>query len=261
MTSTTGPRTLAELTPDERSQRFAQLQTRMPEVWQAMRLNEQGESVVVVPSVTLDRVGEYSGSLMQAYEERFLFLLLLLREPRLRMVYVTSTPIAPSIIEYYLALLPAVIPSHARARLSLVAVQDGSPRPLTAKLLERPRLVEHIRSLIPDRRRSHLIPYNTTPLERDLALALGIPMYGADPDLFHLGTKSGCRRIFAEEGVRHPIGFEDLHGVDEVVDGLARLRAASAGADEALVKLNEGVSGEGNALVDLGGLPPPGSGE
>lgn len=259
MTSTTGPRTLAELTPDERSQRFAQLQTRMPEVWQAMRLNEQGESVVVVPSVTLDRVGEYSGSLMQAYEERFLFLLLLLREPRLRMVYVTSTPIAPSIIEYYLALLPAVIPSHARARLSLVAVQDGSPRPLTAKLLERPRLVEHIRSLIPDRRRSHLIPYNTTPLERDLALALGIPMYGADPDLFRLGTKSGCRRIFAEEGVRHPIGFEDLHGVDEVVDALARLRAASAGADEALVKLNEGVSGEGNALVDLGGLPPPGS--
>ncbi|HKO85218.1 MAG TPA: hypothetical protein VJ140_11815, partial [Actinomycetota bacterium] len=75
MTSTTGPRTLAELTPDERSQRFAQLQTRMPKVWQAMRLNEQGESVVVVPSVTVDRVGQGSGSLAQAYEERFLFLL------------------------------------------------------------------------------------------------------------------------------------------------------------------------------------------
>jgi PGM1 C-terminal domain len=259
VTSTTGPRTLAELAPDERAQRFARLQTRMPEVWRAMGLNEHGESVVVVPSVTIDRVGEGSGSLMQAYEERFLFLLLLLQEPRLRMVYVTSTPIAPSIIEYYLALLPAVIPSHARARLSLVAVQDGSPRPLTAKLLERPRLVEHIRSLIPDRRRSHLIPYNTTPLERDLALALGIPMYGADPQLFHLGTKSGCRRIFAEEGVRHPIGFEDLHGFDEVVEALARLRAASTGADEALVKLNEGVSGGGNALVDLRGLPPSGS--
>lgn len=121
-----------------------------------------------------------------------------------------------------------------------------------------PRLIEHIRSLIPDRRRSHLIPYNTTPLERDLALALGIPMYGADPQLFHLGTKSGCRRIFAE-GVRHPIGFEDLHGFDEVVDALARLRAAGTGADEALVKLNEGVSGGGNALVDLRGLPPSGS--
>ena len=224
-----------------------------------MRLNEEGESVVVVPSVTIDRVDERSGSLAQAYEERLLFLLLLLRQPRLRMVYVTSMPIAPSIVEYYLALLPGVIPSHARARLSLVAVQDGSPQPLTAKLLERPRLVKDIRSLIPDRRRSHLVPYNTTPLERDLALALGIPMYGADPELFHLGTKSGCRRIFAEEGVRHPLGFEDLHGFDEVVDALARLRAASVGVGEALVKLNEGVSGGGNALVDLRGLPPPGS--
>ena len=59
----------------------------------------------------------------QAMEERFLFLLMLLRQPRLRMVYVTSMPIAPEIIEYYLALLPGVIPSHARSRLSLVAVQ------------------------------------------------------------------------------------------------------------------------------------------
>jgi hypothetical protein len=255
----TGPPTLAELDPGERDRRFARLQTRMPEVWRAMRLNQEGESVVVVPSVTVDRVSQGSGSLTQAYEERFLFLLLLLRQPRLRMVYVTSTPIAPSIVEYYLALLPGIIPSHARARLSLIAVEDGSPRPLTAKLLERPRVIERIRSLIPDRRRSHLVPYNTTPLERDLALALGIPMYGADPRLFHLGTKTGCRRLFAEEGVRHPAGFEDLRSLEEVVDALARLRAASPRADRALVKLNEGVSGGGNALVDLGGLPPPGS--
>ncbi|MGH3100039.1 MAG: peptide ligase PGM1-related protein, partial [Thermoleophilia bacterium] len=248
----TRPPTLAEFDPGERERRFAALQARMPEVWGAMRLNQEGESVVVVPSVTVDRVEQGSGSLTQAYEERFLFLLLLLRQPRLRMVYVTSTPIAPQIVEYYLALLPGVIPSHARARLSLVAVQDGSPRPLTEKLLERPRVVEQIRSLIPDRRRSHLVPYNTTPLERDLALALGIPMYGADPRLFPLGTKSGCRRIFAEEGVRHPAGFEDLHSFEEVVGALARLRAASPGSGQALVKLNEGVSGGGNALVDLG---------
>ncbi|HEV2919343.1 MAG TPA: hypothetical protein VG673_08895, partial [Actinomycetota bacterium] len=236
MTSATRPLTLAELDPGERERRFARLQTQMPEVWRAMRLNQEGESVVVVPSVTVDRVGQRSGSLTQAYEERFLFLLLLLRQPRLRIVYVTSTPIAPQIIEYYLALLPGIIPSHARARLSLVAVQDGSPRPLTEKILERPRVVEQIRSLIPDRRRSHLVPYNTTPLERDLALALGIPLNGADPRLFHLGTKSGCRRIFAEEGVRHPAGFEDLHSLEEVVDALARLRAASPTAGQALVK-------------------------
>jgi hypothetical protein len=54
-----------------------------------MRRDEEGESVVI-PSVSLDGIGELSGSLLQAYEERFLVLLLLLRQPRVRMIYVTS---------------------------------------------------------------------------------------------------------------------------------------------------------------------------
>ena len=194
----------------------------------------------------------------QAYEERFLFLLLLLREPRLRMVYVTSTPIAPTIVEYYLALLPGVIPSHARARLTLVSIGDGTARPLSEKLLERPRLLRRIAALIPDPSLSHLIPYNTTELERDIAVALGIPMYGADPRLVHLGTKTGCRRLFAEEGVRHPLGHEDMHTLDDVADAVISMRRQRPAMADVIVKLNEGVSGQGNALVDLRGLPESG---
>ena len=247
---------LSDLDDEQRYQRFDRLQRNMPRVWDAMRLNLENESVVVIPSVTLDRLGERAGRMTQAYEERFLFLLLLLREPRLRMVYVTSTPIAPTIVEYYLALLPGVIPSHAHARLTLVSVGDGTPRPLSQKLLERPRLLRRIAALIPDRSLCHLIPYNTTELERDIAVALGIPMYGADPRLVHLGTKTGCRRLFAEEGVRHPLGHEDLHdprrgrrrrGVDA--------RSNGSTVSDVIVKLNEGVSGQGNALVDLRGAP------
>jgi hypothetical protein len=252
---------LSALDEEQRYERFDRLQERMPTVWNSMRLNEMGESVVVIPSVTLDRVGERSGSMSQAFEERFLFLLLLLRQPRLRMVYVTSMPVAPAIVEYYLALLPGVIPSHARARLSLISVNDSSPRPLSEKLLERPRLLRQIAGLIPDRSRSHLIPYNTTETERDVALALGIPMYGADPRLFELGTKTGCRRLFAEEGVRHPIGIEDLHTFDELVDATVWLRKERPTVTEVIVKLNEGVSGEGNALVDLRNLPAVGTAE
>ena len=88
------PRTLADLDEDERYARFDRLQRGMAPAWDAMRLNQAGESVVVVPSVTVDRVGASSGSMTQAYEERFLFLLLLLRQPRLRMVYVTSMPVS-----------------------------------------------------------------------------------------------------------------------------------------------------------------------
>lgn len=103
------------------------------------------------------------------------------------------------------------------------------------------------------------MPYNTTPLERDLALRLGIPMYGADPKFFPLGSKSGGRRLFAEEGVPHPLGVEGLATVADLLEALAGMRAQRPGLAAAIVKLNEGVSGTGNAAVDLAGLPAPGA--
>lgn len=243
---------------DDRQDRFETLQRKLVPLWQSIRaMNQDEQTIVVVPSLTIDKAGE-SGSELQAYEERFLFLLLLLRQPRARMVYVTSQMILPSIIDYYLDLLPGVIPSHARARLFLPSPLDGSPRPLSQKLLERPRLLQRIRGLIPDPDRAHLIPYNTTELERDLAVALGIPMYGADPRYFPLGTKSGCRRLFAEEGIRHPVGSEDLGSVADVIRALIRMRAEKPGVQQAMVKLNEGVAGEGNAVVELADLPQQG---
>jgi hypothetical protein len=250
---------LADVDEQGRYERFDRLQTGMPAVWDAMRLNHEGESVVVLPSVTVDRVAERGGTMTQAYEERFLFLLLLLRQPRLRMVYITSLPIAPAIVEYYLALLPGVIPSHARARLTFVSVDDATPRPLSEKLLDRPRLLRRIAAMVPDRSRSHLVPYNTTALERDVALSLGIPMYGADPRLVHWGTKSGCRRLFAEVGVPHPMGVENVHTLDDVAAAIVSMRAARPTMVAAIVKLDEGVSGAGNARVDLQGLAAPGS--
>jgi hypothetical protein len=251
--------TLSDLDEEDRSERFAALQGRMASVWAGMRSDLEDESVVVIPSVSLDKAEPGSGSLAQAFEERFLFLLLLLRQPRLQMIYVTSMPIQPRIIEYYLALLPGVIPSHALARLSLVSVGDSSSRPLSEKLLARPRLLGQIAALIPDRSRSHLLPYNTTTLERDLALTLGIPMYGADPRLYDLGGKSGCRRLFAEEGVRHPLGAEDLHTLEDVADAVLGMMGTRPTLEQVIVKTNQGVSGAGNALVDLTGvadLPP-----
>src|SRR5438105_4605064 len=81
---------------------------------------------------------------------------------------------------------------------------------------------------------------------------------GADPKFFPLGSKSGCRRLVAEEGGPHPLGREGLKSVDEVASAIALLRSRKPGIRAVIVKLNEGVSGEGNASVDLENLPPPG---
>src|SRR5438128_7503545 len=236
---------------------FDQLQKKLVPLWKSIeRFNQDPQTIVVVPSMSIDAIG--SGAVMQAYEERFLFLLLLLRQPRARLIYVTSRTILPSIIDYYLSLLPGVIPSHARQRLFLPSPMDGSVRPLSDKLLERPRLIERIRSLIPVPDRAHLVPFNATNREKELALRLGIPMYGADPKFFPLGTKSGCRKIFMEENVPHPLGHENLASKDEVIEAISQMRARKPSIKHVLIKLNEGVSGEGNTLIDLTGLPPSG---
>jgi hypothetical protein len=246
------------LSEAEAASRFEGLQRKLVPLWQSIReLNQDEQTIVVIPSQSLEF--ECKGAEMQAYEERFLFLLLLLRQPRARMVYVTSQTILPTTIDYYLGLLPGVIASHARRRLFTVAPEDRSLRPLSVKLLERPQLLERIRALILDPDRAHMVAYNVTPLERDLSLRLGIPLFGADPRFFPLGTKTGCRRLFAEVGVAQPIGREDLWSIDAVAAALADLRKMKPSIAKVMVKLNEAVSGEGNAVVDLESLPAPGA--
>ena len=238
--------------------RFDELQKKLVPLWRSIEsLNQDEQTIVVVPSMSIDMVA--TGSEFQAYEERFLFLLLLLRQPRARLIYVTSQTILPSVIDYYLDLLPNVIPSHARQRLFLVSPLDASLTSLSEKLLARPKLLEKIRSLIIDRDRAHLVTYNTTDLEKELALRLDIPMYGADPKFFYLGTKSGCRQIFGEEGVNFPLGFEGISSKEDVIESICRMREMKPTLRQVMVKLNEGVSGEGNAVIDLTGLEEPGA--
>ena len=242
--------------PDSQTE-FDRLQKKLVPLWKSIeRLNQDPQTIVVVPSMSIDAID--SGAVIQAYEERFLFLLLLLRQPRARLIYVTSRTILPSIIDYYLDLLPGVIPSHARQRLFLLSPLDGSARPLSEKLLERPRLIEHIRSLIIDPNRAHLVPFNTTYREKELALRLGIPMYGADPKFFALGTKSGCRKIFMDEDVPYPLGREDIGSTQDLANAIAQMRVTKPSMRQVMVKLDEGVSGEGNAVIDLTELPTPG---
>jgi hypothetical protein len=246
--------------------RFDDLQTKLAPMWKRIGQQDQPGSeyqqaentIVVIPSMSID--SDFKGLEQQAYEERFLFMLFLLRQPNVRMMYITSQPVQPSIVDYYLSILPGVVTTNARRRLLLVSPLDASNRPLTTKLLERPRLLEHIKSLIPDPEMAHIVPYNTTDLERELAVRLGLPMYAADPRFFAFGTKSGGRRIFREEGVPHPAGTENLTGESDLLAAIAQMRQQNPGLRRVMVKLNEGVSGEGNAVVDLEGLAGDGPG-
>lgn len=206
------------------------------------------KTVVIIPSLTMDMeiLSKISG--ITHYEERLLCLLLLLRMPRTHVVYVTSMPIDPIIIDYYLHLLPGVTGYHATQRLSLLSCYDASPKPLTQKILERPRLIERIKKTITAGRATHMSCFNVTALERTLALKLDIPIFGCDPDLFELGNKTNGRKIFKECGLLVPDGFEDVYTETDIARALNDLKTKYPLLKKAVVKINDGFSGDGNGI-------------
>lgn len=203
---------------------------------------------IVVPSLSFDaeELAKIPG--VPFYEERLLFSLIRLRHPRARVVYVTSQPIHPDIVDYYLQHLVGVPASHARSRLAMMCVFDASARPLTAKILERPRFIERIRRWMGDPDHTYLTCFNSTAWERVLSVRLGVPLNAVDPNLLDLGTKSGCRKVFREAGVDLPKGFEDVHSRQQVVESLEELTRFRPGLRRAVVKLDESFAGAGNAL-------------
>ena len=182
----------------------------LPAAWSQSGGREQGRNVLLAMlQMTTSMVRISSGNGLQvpdllrrlriahiapvlpAYEERFLCLvLILLRQPRTHVVYVTSQPILPRLVDYWLRLVPRVEAEDLRRRLEVVSVGDPRPKPLTAKLLDHPRLLERIKARIVGHERSLIIPFNVSPLERELAVRLGIPVYGPSPELAWAGRRA-----------------------------------------------------------------------
>lgn len=214
------------------------------------------KTVVIVPSMSLDHeiLGKVKGHIH--YEERLLCLLMLLRMPQTNIVFVSSLSIDQVIIDYYLHLLPGIPGHHARQRLTILSCYDASSRPLTQKILQRPRLINRIRQKISDAQHSHLVCFNVTPFERSLAVQLGIPIYGCDPDLLFIGSKTGSRMLFRNCGVLLPDGIESLHSRNEITDALYLLKQRNPSLRKAVIKINEGFGGEGNAVYTYPGGAP-----
>ena len=238
-----------------KAEQFRHLQSQLRDRWHSADLFDQDDhDILVVPSVSMDQreLKKIEGFLH--YEERLLFSLIRLRNPRTRVVYITAQPMSPIVIDYYLQLLPGIPFSHARDRLLLLSTYDTSLKPLSQKILERPRLMERIRQALRPQK-SYMVCYNSTDLERELSVKLAIPLLAPDPDLLYWGTKSGSREIFAETGVPHPDGSKSVWTADDLAVAAAELWERQPELKRMVIKLNEGFSGEGNAILDLRRIP------
>jgi hypothetical protein len=230
---------------------FPDLQRQLQPEWG----QEHGSSgldvdLLMVPSLSVDPAELALITGAHHYEERQLFSLIRLRDPGVRMIYLTSKLLPDLVVDAVLELLPGVPTAHARRRLHLFDTDDASTRPLTAKLLERPALLTRIaEKLRPGR--SFIACYVVTDLERQLSERLQVPLLGTDPALSHWGSKAGSRELFARCGLPHPDGSTLVHQLDDLAEVAAELWERNPQLRRCVVKLNEGISGEGNAPLEL----------
>ncbi|MET8861406.1 peptide ligase PGM1-related protein [Nonomuraea sp. NPDC004580] len=206
-----------------------------------MSIFEPGEgTLVVVPSLSLpqDELRRITGA--RSYEERLLFLLLTLREPGVKVVYLSSAPVDPEIVDYYFGFLPD--PDDAAKRLTLISLDDPWSQPLTRGVLDRPDVIEQLRAAIDGD--AWLVPFVLSELEEELASLLSVPLYGPATSLSYYGSKSGAREVGHEAGVPMARGFGDVRTTLQIEEAIEALPG-----DRLIVKLNDGYSGLGNAIV------------
>ena len=174
---------------------FAELQQRLRALWPSVTLRSIGDverTVVVVHSISLD-VPDQLIPVFPAYEERFLCLVLsLLRSRNSRVIYVTSQPILPRLVDYYFGLVPELDTPEARSRFSVVSLVD-SPQPAADEEAARPAGRDRrIRALVAEPELAFLLPFATSRDEVELAVrARASRSTAPTPALEWLGTKTG----------------------------------------------------------------------
>jgi hypothetical protein len=232
---------------------FTMLQRRLVSAWRLSRPPGGTEHVrVVLPSYNLGASAlRHYAYRLPALEHRFLVeILQLAHVEACTLVFVFCQAPDAEVIDYYLSLLPPETSARIRPRIATVVVPDDSGRPVAAKLLDRPDLLDHIRERIGGRP-AFIEPWNVTGDEVAVAVRLQEPVNGTAPELWPLGFKSSGRRLFAAAGIPTPPGSEGVRTADDLRLAIASLRKGHPGLAAAVVKLDNSVSGDGNQVLAL----------
>jgi hypothetical protein len=232
---------------------FADLQARLPEVW---ALNVPGSTVphvsVVMPAFAMgEALLSHYATRLGAMEHRYLLATLMIpRIPGVEVVFISCEEPGREVLEYYARLASPARPEALLERLHVVSVPDRTARPVSAKLLDRPDRLALVRELIGGRP-AMLESWNVTATEVEVALALGTPVNGTDPELWPLAFKSRGRRLFTELGVPVPAGCEDVCDLAGVGAAVTSIRSTRPQVTDVVVKHDNSGGGDGNLIVPL----------
>ena len=233
---------------------FEELQADLGPFWSLNRPGSGVDHVVVVlPSFSVgESMLSHYAARIPALEHRYLVTSLMLhRIEACELVFLTCQAPGRRVLDYYASLVPWGRRGSTRARFRLAVVPDDSPRPIAAKLLDRPDIIGALRASFAGRP-AFIEPWNVTEREVEVAERLQVPIDGTAPDLWHLGFKSAGRRLFREAGVPLPAGREDVRTVNGMAVAAAEIREQRPTATGVVVKLDNSAAGDGNVVIEFG---------
>jgi hypothetical protein len=187
-----------------------------------MEQHAAGTDLLLVPSYSADPRTLSCIHGLDSWPERHLIELRHLMQPGNRLVLITPTPISNACLDAVLQLMPAAPPHWWRCRLRCISLNDHSTRSLTAKLLERPRLLDQLATQL--RPGSVLACYSVSGQETSLAQRLQLQLEGSPAELAPLGSKAGSAQIFEALGLPHPRTTQlcqSLHELGDAIEALA----------------------------------------
>jgi len=164
----------------------------------ALEANRQGSTtdhvLIILPSYSVsESLLSHYGDRIPSLEHRYLNALLIAGriEPR-EIVYVSSRRPAPEVVDYYISLMPRHRRGPVRDRLRIIELDDGTPRSVAARPLDKPAALADIRAMYRGRP-AFIEPWNVIEQE----VALDAPVNGTSPDIRPLALKSAGRRLIA----------------------------------------------------------------
>lgn len=229
------------------------LRTRWPELRQKRRV------AIHVPSLSWDEAVRASTPNMPLQQCTQLARLCALADPLVDVLLVAPFPLPDDVLAYYVKLLEVGGVTEPRLRFKVVVPENAdrfSPHfSLSSLALLSPRCLRRMRTFIRGRE-AYLVPGEVGHEDRRLALALGVPLLGPDPDIAQLfRSKSGSKRAFALADVNIPPGAHDLYEEEEVLIALSKLVAAHPHVERWLLKVDDETGGRGLAYLDTRHLP------
>ena len=214
--------------------------------------HQQGEelNVIVIPSMSFDQKLLEGIVGIEYYESRSLWEVLRVKESRVFVTFITIKKINRLQIDHLFYC--ANLSQEEINRVTFFSLEENGSflgkLSLTEGILKNTEIFQQVK-LLSSKKSSYIESFLMTKSEEELSRQLDIPIWWAHPDLNFFQSKSG-NRVLLEDQLPMPYGHHSIYSEGQLILKISDIWLKRKYAKRIVVKLNHGVSGDGNAILD-----------